>query len=329
VAAAWLVPGASYLTMWPIVGGILAVSVMSGSDRRDGQRWWRTGLAWVFGIPTALMVWPLVSALFDTMGLAPQSGAAIAVIAAFGLASLAACAEIVSQGRRWWPAGLGAVAALVSLGVGAGFTRYSSEHPQPVNLYYALDANTGEARWAARVPAVDSWIGSYLGARPRTGRPAALVPPWSTADGTPGFLNGPAPKAELGMPSATVTGSAVSAGGRVLTLHVKPAQEGHVLSVWTNGAPVIDASFDGRPIKLDRAPRATDDTAFSLDWLNASAAGGILTLTVRGTQRLTVDVVDRWVGLPEFPSRTFEARPPASVPIQLGDTTVVRRRYTF
>jgi hypothetical protein len=119
------------------------------------------------------------------------------------------------------------------------------------------------------------------------------------------------------------------AGGRTLTLHVTPGQEGHVLSVWTNGAPVLDAVIDNRPIRTDPSPRAVDDTAWSADFLNAPAGGSTIALTLKGLQPITVVVLDRAAGLPEIPGQTFTARPPAIVPIQTGDQTLVRRTYSF
>ncbi|MCX6550835.1 MAG: hypothetical protein NTY02_07500, partial [Acidobacteria bacterium] len=160
-------------------------------------------------------------------------------------------------------------------------------------------------------------------------RPPAFVPPWSTPSGLPGYLNGPAPIADVPAPEAAATGNAVAEGGRTLTMHVSPAQEGHVLSVWTNGASVIDAAIDGRPVKINTAPRASGDTAWSLDYINAPASGATLTLTLKGTQPLTVAVVDRFSGLPGFPGKSFGSRPTSVVQIQTGDQTVVRRTYVF
>ena len=136
---------------------------------------------------------------------------------------------------------------------------------------------------------------------------------------------------ELAAPSATLVSSATAAGGegRTLTIHVKPAAEGRMLTVWTNGAQVIEAAIGGEPVKLSTAPRAADDTAWSVDFVNAAADGATITLTVKGLDRLTVAVLDRAAGLPAVPGRTFEPRPPSVVPIQSGDMTSVRRTYTF
>jgi hypothetical protein len=99
--------------------------------------------------------------------------------------------------------------------------------------------------------------------------------------------------------------------------------------VWANGAEVLEAAIDGRTVKMNRSPRAADDTAWTADFLNASASGATITLTLKGAKPLTVAVVDRSPGLPEVPDKRFEPRPAWIVPIQSGDQTVVRRSYVF
>ena len=114
-------------------------------------------------VPAILMVWPLVDSLVCTMGLAPESGAAMAVLAAFGLGALALPFEFVVERRRWWPAGAALIAALSFLSVAVSETRYSDLHPKPVNVYYVLDADRSAASWAVRVERPDAWLTQFLG----------------------------------------------------------------------------------------------------------------------------------------------------------------------
>jgi hypothetical protein len=210
-------------------------------------------------------------------------------------------------------------------------TPYSAAHPQTVNMEYVLNADAGKAYWVARMDPPDAWASQYLGSNPASGRPPAMVPPWSRVQGIPGYLRAEAPLVDLAAPSATLVSSATAAAGegRTLTIHVRPAAEGRVLTVWTNGAQVIEAAIGGEPVKLSTAPRAADDTGWSVDFVNAAAGGATITLTVKGLDRLTVAVLDRAAGLPGIPGRAFEPRPPSVVPIQSGDMTSVRRTYTF
>ena len=320
------------MVFWPALGSVRAGIVLPGAGPRAGQAGIvRALVIVVLTAPVALILWPLAAALVDTMGLAPESGAAIALVTTFALASLAAPIDVVAEGRRFWPAGAALLAALACAGAGIAATPYSAAYPQTVNMEYVLDADAGTARWAARMAKPDAWAEQYLGSSPSSGRPTALVPPWSRVEGVPGYLKAEAPVLELPAPSASLVSSAtVSDGqGRTLSFHVRPAADGHMLSVWTNGAAVLDAALGGKPLKVSTAPRAADDTAWSIDFVNAPAGGATITLTVKGRERLTVALLDRTAGLPAIPGRTFTPRPPTIVPIQSGDTTSVRRTYTY
>jgi hypothetical protein len=103
-----------------------------------------------------------------------------------------------------------------------------------------------------------------------------------------------------------------------------------MLSVWVNGVSALDVSVDGRRVDGAFTRRAPDDTAWTLDYYNAPASGVTVALTLRGTQPLTVAVVERASGLPMQPGVfVHTARPGSLFPIQAGDQTVVRRTYTF
>ena len=332
VAAAWFVPGGSYVLLWPVAGSLAAsVALPGGSGRGAEVGALRALLVAVCSVPAAIILWPLIATLVTAMGLAPESGVALALLTVFALTSISAPIEVITQGRRWWPALLAGLVACVCLGTGIALTPWSAAHPQTVNMLYVLDADARTARWAARMGRPEAWASQYLGQTPASGRPTALVPPWSRVDGVPGYLKTEAPVVELAAPSATLVSSAsVAQGqGRTLTFRVAPAKPGHVLTVWTHGAAVLEAAIGGRPVKLSTAPRAADDTAWSVDFVNADADGATITLTVKGPDPVTVALLDRSAGLPPVPGRTFTPRPASIVPIQSGDQTIVRRTYTF
>jgi hypothetical protein len=325
-------PGASYVLLWPSAGTIAAGFALPGAGGRGGAvGGGRALLVGLCAVPASIILWPLIATFVTAMGLTPEFGVVLALLTVFTLASLSAPIEVTTEGRRFWLALVTLAVSIVCLGAGMAVTGWSATHPQPVNMLYVLNADAGKAHWVARMDPPDAWASQYLGSNPATGRPPALVPPWSRVQGVPGYLRAEAPPVDLAAPSATLVSSATADGGqgRTLTIHVKPAAEGRMLNVWTNGASVLDAAIDGKPVTLSTAPKAADDTAWSVDFANAAADGATLTLTVKGLNRLTVAVLDRSTGLPPIPGRVFEPRPSSIVPIQGGDQTIVRRTYTF
>ncbi len=328
----WFVPGASYVALWPAVFAL--VGTAAAAPRADAPADLPPGavkvlLVLLCAVPAILMVWPLVDSLVCTMGLAPESGAAMAALTAFGLGALALPFEFVVERRRWWPAAAALIAALSFLSVAVSETRYSDLHPKPVNVYYVLDADRSAASWAVRVERPDAWFTQFLGSSPRRGRPPALVAPWSSVDGVPGFLSADAPVVSLPAPQAVLVSAVPTEGGRNITFRATPGREGHELSVWVNGVPALDVSVDGTRITGMPAQRAPGDTAWTLNYMNAPASGTTVALTLKGSEPLTVGVVERLFGLPDMPGKAITPRPASLIPFQDGDLTVVRRTYVF
>jgi hypothetical protein len=328
-AASWFAAGASYVFVWTLAGALLGVLATSAGRTDSGFGMGTALLLCALAVPAILIVCPLVQAFFVTMGLAPESGLAMAVATVTGLGALMLPMEAIVERRRWWPAVVALVAALSFLAVAVSETRYSDHHPKRVNLYYVMDADAQKANWAARVDRTDGWTGQFLGASPKQGRPQALVPPWSSVDGVPGFLNGEAPAISLPAPQAALVSAVPTEGGRNVTIRVTPGREGDELSVWVNGVPALDVSLDGKRIAGLPAHRAPDDTSWTLNYMNAPASGATVSLTLKGSQPLTVAVVERSFGLPVLPDRTYAPRPASLMPVQDGDLTIVRRTYRF
>jgi hypothetical protein len=331
-ATSWFAAGASFVFVWPVAAALLAALVTSaaGTDNGVGIGIGAALLVCVLAAPAVLIVCPLAQAFFVTMGLAPESGLAIAVVTATGLGALVLPVEVIVERRRWWPAGVALFAALAAVGVGAMLTRYSERHPKPANVFYVLDADAKHANWAVKIDRPDPWFRQFLGPSPRPGRPSALVPPWSSVTGVVGFLQNDAPVLDLPAPRASLLSAVPTDGGRDVSFLAAPGREGGALSVWVNGAPALEVSVDGKRIGGAQVPRAPDDTAWTLEYYNAPASGVTITLMLKGTHPLTVAVVERSAGLPVKPGAfVYTTRPGSLVPIQTGDLAIVRRTYTF
>jgi hypothetical protein len=328
-ATSWFAVGASYVVLWPLVGGSLAALAASFGRPDAGPGVGKVATVCLLSVPAILILWPLVYTLFLAMGLAPEGGAAMAAVTALAMGALAIPVEFVVERGRWWPAAVAATVTLACLGVAVSETHYSDLHPKPANVFYVLDADARTANWAIRVDRPEAWFRQFLGPSPRPGRPAALVPPWSSVDGVPGFLHSEAPAVDLPSPQATLVSAVPTEGGRNVTFKVTPGRQGDALSVWVNGVPALDVSVDGTGVSGGREHRAPDDTAWTLDYFNAPASGTTVALTLKGSQPLTVAVIERAGGLPELPGKTFAPRPPSLMPVQTGDLTIVRRTYIF
>ena len=331
-AASWAVPGGSYVLLWPLVGSLLAVTQLPSpiDDRRTTVGIVRAGVICALGLPSTLILWPLVSMLFQSLGLTPESGCAVAVLTVLALFSLAPQIEVLVDRTRFWPALAALVVTLVSLGYGMTTTKFSDTQPRAINVIYALDADKHEAYWVARAPHMNPWLRQFLGDAPVSGRPAVLLPPWASREGTPGYLYAQADHVSLAAPAATLmAGGNTSNRGRSLTLRITPAAEGHMLSIWVSGASVLEAQVNGHDLGMGASPTQPRDNPWTLDYGNAPASGISIALMLKDTDRVSVSVLDRSMGWPAISGKAFAPRPADLMAIQSGDQTVIRRNFAF
>jgi hypothetical protein len=112
-------------------------------------------------------------------------------------------------------------------------------------------------------------------------------------------------------------------------MRVTPAAEGHALSIWLSGATVLEARVNGQDLGLGASPIQSRDNQWTLDYGNAPASGITIALMLKGTDRVSLALLDRNMGWPVIPGKTFAPRPADLMPIQSGDQTVVRRNFVF
>jgi len=330
-AASWVVPGGSYVLLWPLVGSLLAVTLLpSAIDRRATVGVARTVIICALGLPSTLILWPLASMLLQSLGLTPVGGAAVGLLTVLALFTMAPQIDALADGTRLWPASAALVVTLVSVGHGMTTMTFSDTQPLAINVVYALDADTDEAYWVARAPDTNPWLRQFFGDAPAPGRPAVLLPQWAPREGTPGYVHQRADLVNLGAPAATlIPGGETSERGRLLMMRVTPAAEGHTLSIWLSGASVLEAHVNGHDLGLGASPVQSRDNQWTLDYGNAPASGITVALMLKGTDRVSLAVLDRSMGWPAIAGKVFTPRPADLMTIQSGDQTVIRRNVVF
>jgi len=268
--------------------------------------------------------------LFQSLGLTPESGAAVGLLTVVALFTLAPQIDVLAERTRLWPAAAALLVTLVSLGYGMITTTFSGAQPRTINVIYALDADKHEAYWVARAPSMHPWLRQIVGDSPASGRPAVLLPPWSSLEGTPGYIHQRADLVDLGTPAATlIPGGETSQRGRSVVLRVTPVAEGHALSIWLSGASVLEAQVNGHDLGLGASPVQSHDNQWTLDYANAPASGITVALMLKGTDRVSLAVLDRTMGWPAIAGKVFTPRPADLMTIQSGDQTIVRRNFVF
>lgn len=281
-------PGGSYLAALPALAGAIAGVV---ALRFSDARWQAVSIA--AGAAVAIVVLaPVVVLFFPALGLA--TGAAPALFAVLlGLALVPVLGAALPQARRaggLLVGGCGAL-AVVALGTGLAIDGFTADEPEPTQLMYAMDADTGEAMWVSGEDSPSPWTSQFVATRTSiSGQfPAVHDEVWI----------GPAEAADLPAPTAEVVSDETSGDTRTVTLTVFPERAVRYVQAVADG--VIDATIEGREVPvaddhyLDISYAAPDDTGFEL------------VVTVPAGEPLDLRLLGGGDGLEPLPG--FEPRP--------------------
>ncbi|WP_328342670.1 M28 family peptidase [Micromonospora sp. NBC_00421] len=337
VVLAALVPGGAYLATLPALAGALA-GLVALRTRIDGP--WPVLAVALAGAVAVVILLPTVVLLFPALGMA-MGGVAALFAVLLGLAALpvldllhpAAGGQrglVAGRARRLGalPAVAAALAATVFAGVGLAVDRFDAAHPVPTHLMYALDADTGTARWISREADPQPWTDGYVDG------PAGV-------DGFPGLgdadlRGGPAPAADLPAPTVQVLADTNAGGLRTLRLRLLPQRTVRLatLHVDATTAEVTRAEVAGREVPVGRQPTveeaSSDRWGFGIVFHAPPSEGVEITLTVRPRAgQVALRAMDASDGLEALPG--FRKRPAAVgvVGSHTSEMLAVARTYPF
>ena len=194
-------------------------------------------------------------------------------------------------------------------GAGCAVDRFDAAHPAPTHLMYALDADTGQARWLSHETDPQPWTAQYV-----TG-PATLTEEFPVlAAGADELRAGPAQAATLPAPALTVLSDSASGDVRTLALRLVPRRQVRMVGIYLDArtGSVDRATVAGYPVPVERV--ADERWSFSLLFHAPPAQGIDLVLVLRppasgGNEgRVRLRVLDGSDGLAGLPG--FRARPP-------------------
>jgi hypothetical protein len=322
VTTKWL-PGGSYLFVWPLLAGLLAT--MTAAFRPGRLSFFAVLVLCVLSVPALFFFVPLLQGFYTALGFTSLGAQLLSVTFGVFFFLLFPYLEPVLESGGKLLAILTLVVALVLCIFAAKTTRYSSTHPKPSLLSYALDADTGKALWTSSVSRVDSWTAQYLGNSPSRGKLPDFVPDWYPIE----FLQHEAPSIALAPPQAELLENSSDGVTRTLHLRITTPRHARTLHVGVAQAEVLSANVDGRDLGKPSDARWHQAGHWGFDYANPPAEGIDLLLRLQASGPVTIMLVDRSSGLPTIPDANFPPRPSDSMPIHTGDQTMVRRSFVF
>ncbi len=325
--------GASFLFVWPLLAALLATVAFTNAAARDIGGWFATLVALAVMVPIIALFGPVV------LGMIGTGGIATAVLVSLLAALLAPQFEAIAGERRARAAMMLLVPAVALCVFGAITVRSTIDHPASSLLAYAIDADSADHdAWLvtpASVASAGSWGAMALGADPLIGRAgdstaAGRLPEWlgSTFGAQSRLAARRVARVAAPGPTAQILSDAVRAEGRVVRVRILSPHAVLGTRVQVIGSQVSKAAVDGRVIDTARFRRS--QAQWNFEFNAPPDSGFVIDFTLaKGTKPMALELESMSSGLPTLANVLIPARPAGTIPVQMGDITVVRRRITL
>lgn len=313
-------PGGSYEFVWPLLVGLLATVTVA--FRRSFRPLLLASILCIFSLPALLLFVPLVRGFYEALGFTTIGAPLLGVMLGLLFLLLFPFLEpVIQAGGKVLPILIFGSAVVLCVAA-AATTEYSSAHPKPSLLAYALDADSGKAVWTSSVSRVDPWTAEYLGTAPTRGKLPDFYPEWYPIE----FLQHEAPAITLPPPQAELLDQSSDNNTRTLRLRITSPRHARTIHVGVTGAEVLSASANDHDLGKPSEARWNATGPWSFDYCNPGD-GIDLRLRLQGTAEIRLVLVDRSSGL--IPGAKLPPRPADSMPIHSGDQTMVRHSFAF
>jgi hypothetical protein len=317
VAVSLMMPGASYLLVWPLLFALAGTAVLFLMwERESASKWVMLALT---AVPAVALFSPLVGQVFTALTLKAAGFVALLLVLLCGL--LVPHLQILAGSKPWaFPAAAGAlgliliVAGLAAAGAGG--------RPQMSNIFYGLNADTGEALWASVDAAPDEWTAQFF---PSGGQQRQVTAFFPIADDHT-FLTAAAETAPLPAPEVSLLEDTRDGETRALRLRVTSPRRAPLVSIYTRSTgELLGASINGVAIPTP----VRGHGLWGLDYYAFPEEGVELTLRVKASGQVKVRVNDLSYSLPA--GLPFKPRPAHMMPspLQFSDATVVTKSFNF
>ena len=322
-------PGASYLFTLPLLFALVPLALRFAAKKQDRLTAGQLALLYTFAVPGIILVVPVLDILF--IGLPPSNFAAIVVLVVLLLALLLPHLDLIAAPNHWLLPGLAVVISLTFIVLGSWTSGFNRDHPQPTNIFYALNADSGKAVWASTDPRLNNWTTDFFTEGLKRGAISDYIPSFFNR-----FTSGPAPVAPLPAPEVSLLGDNTNNGVRSVRLHITSRREAPFLSVTLESATdVIGASVNGRQIENSQMSAQHDpNQPWELLYYAPPAEGIDIEFEIRPSQPFNIRVRDQSFELPASLLASFKPRPADKIPTAypfnpFGDATIVTKRFAF
>ncbi|MVM35893.1 M20/M25/M40 family metallo-hydrolase [Spirosoma sp. HMF4905] len=340
-AAFLLLPAATYIVLFPLLGVLAGVgivlwqsrNVVAGADVPTTHSWMVAGWLVAGALPTLFMLLPLIQSLAVIFDL--QLPVAPVVLLGLALLLLLPLWLLIEPGLRWRKLATLPIALLVlSIGlmlIAIDREQPSASHPLNNQLSYYQNTDTRQAFWASyyfKTP--NDWSKQFF-PTPSYGKLTEMYPN-GHRNSRNEYLKNPAPLIDVATPIATVLSDKTTDSTRHLTLELRSVRGAAHLEMGLFVPTATDlrtAQINGQPLPL-KAEQTAQGPAYDLLFMGLPVSKTIqLTLELRAGSPLRLLLYDQSIGLPAGLIKT--PMPAWVIPEQgpRSNLTVLRKTYMF
>ena len=186
--------------------------------------------------------------------------------------------DLFARPYRWALPAVAGFVAVTALIAGSLTATPDATNPQADSIFYALNADTGQALWISEDSQPDVWTSQFLGTAFKRGKLPELFPHLSNE-----FLSAPAPVLDLAAPQVNLLSDRSTGGTRTLHLHITtPSQMPWVEVSIGSTSPISAITLAGTHIPYQNDPAQSQSEWVLEDFPILGAARAGIRLSRRG-----------------------------------------------
>ncbi|MCG8605308.1 M20/M25/M40 family metallo-hydrolase [bacterium] len=318
----WVVPGGSYLFMWPFLFSMIPLIVIFSSERKKGLSNTHIILLGICAIPGVFWFSEIAYLIYIAMGI---NLSWLPIVFVLMLAGLLLPHLQIMMSRRWLLEGTTAT-------LGGGLimwlvltAEFDERYRKPNTLFYAYDGNSGESFWVTTDANTDQWTGHYISSDNANANVSEILPTVSAP-----MLKTPGPVTTIDPPQLEILHESVEDARRKIALRLTSTRGAANMNIFIDPKARIEQATVNE-IEVDS--RDNIGSRALANWWHWRYYGvpdeGIeITLDLATTDEFKVKVVDLSPGLPnpETPLRPrYQNMMPA--PYTFSDMTIASKTF--
>ncbi|NWJ44378.1 MAG: M20/M25/M40 family metallo-hydrolase [Chloroflexi bacterium] len=320
-----VVPSAGYVFALPILSNLAGFGLIFALRNFAFDPQFYLALYGISVIPTLLILPATIALMFEALGIRLMFVTVIPVVFITGL--LAPFSILLADSNGWIVSGILFVGCAVFLVIGSMSASFNQQRRKPDNIFYVMNADTGQAVWGSTDAQPDEWTDQFFG----QGYNLDTFPDYFSAPSQIGrkVLLSQAPAVALQAPLCEVLGKTIEDDLVAIRLCIRSQRNAPVMNLYITNPSILESSVNG--IQLVETIQVKPISRWGLRFANPPEAGIELVLKVKKNLPLTLQIIDQSYELPSIPGFVFKPRSNHIMPVPymgfIPDSTLVKKTF--